>query len=205
MGRPKALLPLGEGTILSWTCGILASESRVVVVANPDTREAVEAALRGADAPTGAPETRDVPGADPGGPAALVVNPRPEDGMFSSVRLGLARVGDAGAVLVTPVDCVPEGAGVMRALLRAWEAEPSLSRVLVPVVGAGQRGHPVLIPGPCIAALLAMPDCTRFSEALESVGVAQVPVSDRWILLNVNTPDDYNRLLERHAAAGGRP
>jgi len=248
MGRPKALLPAahdGASTTLELLLRAYGARSTVVVVTNAkiesDVRRIMHAA--GPDGPrsSGCSAAHPQPGPKPGAglsvQSRIAVNPRPEDGMFSSIRLGLALVPqDAAGVFVTPVDCVPtaDPAPVLDAMLHAMRTAPNPAGAFVPVF-AGKRGHPVLLVGHApmrrsckggsqregdpggpagsaaaprvhrkqsgsrcpASALAAMPPGTVFCDALERVGVIEVPVAAEWILLNINTPADYIRVLER--------
>jgi len=85
IGGPKALLQIGSESFLARAARVLA-------------RPGVDAVAAVVD--------RQVLAAHPGAAATLVLNPRPEDGMLSSILRGLdeAEAAGADAVLLHPVD-----------------------------------------------------------------------------------------------------
>lgn len=179
-GRVKALLTIedpvhGYETFVARAVRILQAGGvqDVVVVANSDTAESVRGAC----------------------PHALhAVNPRPEDGMVSSIRAAIAayesvHAGWDGAV-VTLAD-IPEVAPSVVDRLRShvprqgtWMALPAFE---------DGRGHPlVLYPGIRDALSEPLPKglktiMERYPDALEDI---PVPGVQPW---DVDTPEDYAR------------
>lgn len=168
MGRPKALLRLGGRTFVEHICLALrrAGCAEVVVVV-------------GAHADRIGPA---VPGF-----ARVVVNSGWSAGMRSSLRVGL-RALPPQRVVLTHVD-------------RPWVADETLSAlvaspargVVVPHVG-GRPGHPVRLPPDLRPRLLAGDD-RRLDAILAEAGRTALTVSDRGVLLNVNTPADHRWLV----------
>jgi molybdenum cofactor cytidylyltransferase len=125
MGRPKMLLPLGGGTLLSAVTGALLDGglARVVVVLGHEADLVRRGAGLAADARL-----------------HMVVNAEWPSGMASSLRRGLEGCGDAGAALVALGDQAGITAERVRRIVAAWHPGVSL---VVPVSG-GRAGHPVL-------------------------------------------------------------
>jgi CTP:molybdopterin cytidylyltransferase MocA len=125
MGRPKMLLPMGGGTLLSGVAGALLGGglARVVVVLGCEA----DAVRRGAGLPED-PRLR------------VVVNDDWPSGMASSLRRGLEGCGDAAAALVALGDQAGIMAERVKRIVGAWRPDVSL---VVPVSG-GRAGHPVL-------------------------------------------------------------
>lgn len=74
--------------------------------------------------------------------ARLAVNPRPEEGMSESLRIGLlAAPADAEAILVALGDQPLIDPDVVELMIASWRG--GRGRIVVPVYG-GQRGNPVL-------------------------------------------------------------
>jgi molybdenum cofactor cytidylyltransferase len=134
--------------------------------------------------------------------ARVAVNHHYEDGMYSSVRTGMAALPDeAGKVLVLPVDCSLVRPETIGRLLRAADHAPGL--VHYPAVD-GRRGHPPLIdaslrgeiiaeePSGGLQALLA----SHEDEALD------VEVADPGVFTDIDTDDDLRDARSR--AAGER-
>jgi CTP:molybdopterin cytidylyltransferase MocA len=118
------------------------------------------------------------PGAAPPG-VAVVHNPNPEQGMLSSLQVGLRALGvaagpaaperaeraepDPGVTLLWPVDCPRVPAGVVRALLETVASGEAA--VAVPS-RARKGGHPVAFAPEAAAALLAAPLSSSAREVL---------------------------------------
>lgn len=121
--------------------------------------------------------------------------------MFESACLGLAYIRDkCDRVLFTPVDIPLFTAATVRSLLDV-DAE-----LAVPVCD-GEQGHPILIGGSLIEKILADPGRDGLRGALERSGAENVavPVDDRGILHDADTPEDYAELLRYHNAQLVRP
>lgn len=181
MGAAKALLDYGSTSFLEHQVNLYAALGEVLVTVNPELEENVS--------------RLDLK-------ARFVVNPRPEDGLFSSVRLGLlALAGHMGPVFVTPVDSMLPDARVPRALLASRRGGGD---VLVPVC-RGRRGHPVLLLPSALQPLREAAATGIFSRELGKLNLVEVPVDEEWILLNVNTPADYTCFLEMAAQRRREP
>jgi molybdenum cofactor cytidylyltransferase len=75
--------------------------------------------------------------------------------------------------------------------------------VAVPSCG-GRRGHPVAISGRCVPELLAMSEHSTLRQfmTLHASTMKLVPVDDRGMLLDLDTPDEYDHVLECLKSAG---
>jgi molybdenum cofactor cytidylyltransferase len=176
MGRPKALLPYRGRTFLEHLVTLYSVFGPVWVAVNSEV--APEVQLLGIPAPV-----------------FVVENPAP--GLFSTVRPCVARLRcRTTRLFVTPVDCILPDGRVPAALL---DAEPGDATSLAPVTG-GRRGHPVLLLATAIAGVAEESNVARFDRVLEDLGVADIPVDEPRIHLNINTPDDYTRFLASEVA-----
>jgi len=184
MGTPKAGLRFGERTFLDHVIAALEAGGvgDVVVVAG-EAVAAVRAAL-----PVGRTIT-----------IALLRNHAPERGQLSSLKIALrhvrAAIPDAGAIVMALVDHPAVHAGTVAALAAAGD-----SAIAVPTYD-GRRGHPVLFGRAVWQELLDTPDevGARAVVRADAGRVRLVPVDDPGILVDVDTPEDFRRLLADQA------
>jgi putative nucleotidyltransferase with HDIG domain len=124
-----------------------------------------------------------------------VFNPDHRQGMFASLRAGLAALPpEAGAFFLLPVDIPLVRGHTLIRLLQAWT--PDRERALLPTFG-GQPGHPPLIAAglaPAIEAYSGQGGLRGFWQANPGL-VEQVPVADRFILCDLDRPEDHRRML----------
>jgi CTP:molybdopterin cytidylyltransferase MocA len=124
--------------------------------------------------------------------ALVVVNERPEEEMLASIRLGIAALPPSvEAFAIWPADHPAVSAETVSAL--AARAAPD--RVIVPT-WRGRRGHPAVVGGGLREAIAAIPPGSGLRrlwrdrpETLE-----EVAVEDEGVILDMNTPADYERL-----------
>ena len=174
MGREKILLPFRGSTILETILQTLgrAGVSTIVAVLRPDLPEAAERARRGG--------------------AVVVTNPRPEDEMLVSIRLGLEAIStDPDAVFVWPADHPAVSAAAVRLL--ADRADPA--RTLLPTY-LSRRGHPALIGRELLSEIARIPpeEGLRRLWRIRSDAIREIAVEDPGVIRNVDTPADYDAL-----------
>lgn len=181
MGRPKALLPWRGGTFLSIAIQTLTAYTDLVIVVAGKNAELLRPVV---DANA----------------AFLVVNRQPELGQFSSLQAGLQEVLNRGrdAAIVTLTDRPPARSATLRHL-----QEEFLQRIvddktwaLVPEF-QGHHGHPILIGREMIGAFLDAPSTSnaREVEHANQSRIGYLPVDDPFTTANIDTPEDYDRLL----------
>lgn len=181
MGRDKALLPWRNGTFLSSAIRALQPVTDLVIV------------VAGANAGNLAPLVN-------ANAAFMTVNPNPEQGQFSSLKIGLQEVLNRGrdAAIVTLVDrpaaCVPTIERLKSEFLEAddqtWAVVPEYS---------GKHGHPIVIGREMIAAFLNAPASSSAREVEHALAhhIRYFPVDDPMVALNVDTPEDFIQLNSR--------
>ena len=121
--------------------------------------------------------------------------------MFDSVCIGLRYLkGKCDRVLFTPVDIPLFTAATVRALL---ETDAPLA---CPAVD-GETGHPTLIAASLFDRILSDSGSDGLRGALErcGAGMTLLPVEDRGILHDADTPEDYKALLKFHNEQLVRP
>ncbi len=114
--------------------------------------------------------------------------------MFDSVCIGLRYLRDkCDRVLFTPVDIPLFTAATVRALL---ETDSPLACPSV----EGETGHPTLISSSLFDAILSDSGTEGLRGALDRCGakMEKVPVEDKGILHDADTPEDYRALLKYH-------
>ncbi len=187
MGRDKALLPWppgesGHGTFLSATIrSLMASCDQVIVVCGEN-------------------ESQIAPVVYSEG-AALVRNPAPSEGQFSSLRIGLGEVLQRGrdAAIVTLVDRPPANRETVAQLVEAFDAAMKSGKWAAVPEHEGRHGHPIVIGREMMEAFLRAPATTnaREVEHAHQEKMAYVTVADPFATMNVNTPADYDKLTAR--------
>jgi molybdenum cofactor cytidylyltransferase len=184
MGRPKALLPLGDETFLSRVVRSLEAGGidEIVIVTGLHDAE-----IR--DAWVGAPFAAGI---------RLVHNPDHDLGQLSSLLAGLDALGPhpPDGILVALVDQPAVRAVTVTAIVQAWHDR---NAPIVRPVYQGRHGHPVLFAAETFEALRAAPLEEGARAVVRAFGarVEDVTVDDPGICLDVDTPEDYERLLRQ--------
>jgi molybdenum cofactor cytidylyltransferase len=114
-----------------------------------------------------------------------VFNERFDEGMFSSLKAGLAKV-RADAAFVLPGDCPFASPAVYEALLE------SDAPVTVPS-HLGRTGHPVFLRREAFPLLLNSPDTSSLRDFISGIGPRIVDVDDPGILRDIDTMEDYDK------------
>jgi molybdenum cofactor cytidylyltransferase len=132
--------------------------------------------------------------------ASVVTNPDPSRGQFSSLQVGLHEVLNRGrdAAVITLVDRPPVGAATVQLLRDAFEAAAQNIWAVVPEI-SGKHGHPYLVGRELIEKFLQSPPTAsaRDVEHRYQDHIQYIAVSDPFVALNINTPDDYAALLTK--------
>jgi len=126
----------------------------------------------------------------------VVENANYADGMFSSVKTGVAAV-TAPWFFFSPGDYPLISPGVYLRLLEACFTEApggTAAGVYIPVF-ADRKGHPILINSKLKPALVSEPVDSNLKVFINRTGFTPVPVQDSAILLDIDTPEDYNQAL----------
>jgi len=122
----------------------------------------------------------------------LVESPRWQEGPMSSIKAGLTAALEEGAevVLLHPVDMPAVRASTLKSLLKAvGESDEGLRPEF-----EGVQGYPVVLSRAAAERLMDT-DATQLDVALQSVKLRKVSVKDPGVLVNINTPETYERLF----------
>jgi len=129
--------------------------------------------------------------------ASLITNPDPSRGQFSSLQVGLHDVLNRGrdAAIITLVDRPPVSAATVQLLHDAFQSAPQDVWAVVPEL-SGKHGHPYLVGRELIEAFLQAPPTAtaRDIEHRYQSHIQYIAVTDPFVALNINTPDDYAKL-----------
>jgi molybdenum cofactor cytidylyltransferase len=178
MGRDKALLPWHGDTFLSAAIRALQPATDLVIVVAGENADKL-APIVNANA------------------AFLAVNPHPQIGQFSSLRVGLQEVLNRGrdAAVVTLVDRPPPSVATVERLKNEFLAAGEQIWAVVPEY-AGKHGHPIVIGREMMTAFLNTPDSSSAREVEHSLEshIRYVSVDDPLVAANVDTPEDFQNL-----------
>ena len=186
MGRAKLLLPWGADTVIGSLLAVLRPPEifAAVVIVRPDDA-ALAAAVRQGGADVCLPAT---PPAD----------------MRRSVELGLEYIrqrwqpaSNEGWLLI-PADHPLLEAAPLRELVARWNH--GSERILAPT-HAGRRGHPTFFRWSLAAEVAALPEGAGLNQLVRAhaAEVGECPVASPAVLLDLDTPEDYQRLLAAQA------
>ncbi|HWR39505.1 MAG TPA: NTP transferase domain-containing protein [Patescibacteria group bacterium] len=178
MGEFKPLLPMGESTALQMVvqcfCQAGIADVRIVTGHKADELVPVLATL----------------------PVTAVHNPDYAEGMFSSVQTGIRSLPESiKACFVLPVDTPLVKSASIEKLVQAF-AEQDVA-VVYPLFD-GRRGHPPLIGRECFADIMSSDGTGGLRAVLNrfSARAREVALDDPGALMDMDTPEDYQRLLQ---------
>ena len=181
MGRPKLLLPLGDATVLARLLGAVrrAGIERILVVASPGNGLLVDEAVRhGATVLTLTAETPDMRATAIAGLDWIETHWPDLDGFF-----------------LIPADHPTLGSAVFANLLDAADARANAT-IIVPTF-EGRRGHPTWISRLHIEGLRKLGEGKGINEYLreQAERTREVPCIDPAVLVDLDTPSDYDALI----------
>lgn len=113
--------------------------------------------------------------------------------MLDSVRIGLSALGECDAFFLLPADMPDISRETYEALIKAYD--PS-REALVPILD-GRRGHPPLISAGLIPEIMDYSSEGGLRAVLDRHTVHGIPVSDDGVLIDLDTPEDYERQTMR--------
>lgn len=178
MGAFKPLLPYEGATVIEAAIGLVL----------PYIDSAVAVLGKRAD------ELRAVLGERFGESLTIACNPDyASTDMFVSVKIGLRAMGECDAFFLLPADMPAIPSAVYEALINAYDGTCD---VIYPVV-SGRRGHPPLISARLIPDILAYEGEGGLRAILRGCKTKEIRISDKGILLDLDTPQDYAEVQSR--------
>jgi molybdenum cofactor cytidylyltransferase len=178
MRRLKALLPLDKATITDHAIATFQNSGIEVFLVVGHRMEEIKQGII----------ARNI---------TIVDNPDYRKGMFSSVQAGMSRLDkEYRGFFIHPADIPLIRKATINHLAAAAGNHPE--NIIYPVF-RGKRGHPPVIPSSLIPAILGWNSEDGLKGALRSQEklALEIPVADRNILFDVDTPEDYQELLRR--------
>ncbi len=177
MGRFKPLLPLGETSLLAHVIQLFQ-----------------DAGIENVRVIIGHRHTALMPAIERHG-ATPVFNPDYRKDMFTSVVAGFASLEpEAEAAFILPVDIPLVRLATIRRLIETYDS--NRGKIVYPVY-KGRRGHPPLIPFALSESIMKWSGQEGLRGALKpfEARAMQVEIPDEYIHFDVDTPEDYARLV----------
>lgn len=183
MGFPKALLKLQNTTFLEHLINTIKSTDvlNIIVVLGCDAEKIVNS--------LNLEEIKQKIN------IRFLVNKDYRKGQLSSVQTAIqALPKDVDAIILFPVDRPLISKDVVEKLLKKYFE--SKAKIVIPTI-EGKRGHPVLFSSSLLNELINAPlDVgARYVVWNHAEEVAEVPVLEPGILINIDTPEDYNKYI----------
>jgi molybdenum cofactor cytidylyltransferase len=181
MGQDKALLPWQGGTFLSAAIDVLKPVTElVIVVGGKNTNSLLPTIYQKG--------------------AFITENHHTEQGQFSSLRVGLQEVLNRGrdTAIVALVDRPAARSATVRAIKQYFlESVENGVWAVVPEF-EGKHGHPFISGREMIERFLRAPqDATaRDVEHAAQQHISYFPVNDPNVIMNVDTPEEFERLAQ---------
>jgi len=175
MKQFKPLLPLGDTAIIDLVISTFQAVDIDIFVVTGHRHEELGSSVN----------QRDI---------KIIYNPDFEQGMLSSVQAGIKELGKKyQAFFIHPVDIPMVKTSTVKQLIKAGIKHPK--EIIYPVY-AGKRGHPPLIPINFIPGILEWKQEGGLKSFLDlhNEKARNVKVTDRFILVDIDTPEDYEEL-----------
>tara|TARA_B100000575_G_C22979036_1_gene564989 strand:- start:148 stop:729 length:582 start_codon:yes stop_codon:yes gene_type:complete len=170
LGIDKALIDVGSQTLVSWISRRLSGRvANITIVANASNFEEISKLVSGAN---------------------VILNRNPKKGRTGSLKVGIASIDSSGVkgyrLLVVPVD-------------RPGFSDSTLDRLICSVetccpMKEGRGGHPLLLD---IEDVEKVRKSSADSPLKEVIEASRFEVLDRFLNLNIDTPEDIVNLKEK--------
>tara|TARA_Y100000591_G_scaffold53131_1_gene41521 strand:+ start:393 stop:974 length:582 start_codon:yes stop_codon:yes gene_type:complete len=170
LGIDKALIDVGSQTLVSWISRRLSGRvANITIVANASNFEEISKLVSGAN---------------------VILNRNPKKGRTGSLKVGIASIDSSGAkgyrLLVVPVD-------------RPGFSDSTLDRLICSKetccpMKEGKGGHPLMISNIDVEKVRKS---SADSPLKEVIGASKFEVLDRFLNLNIDTPEDIVNLKEK--------
>jgi molybdenum cofactor cytidylyltransferase len=183
MGQPKALLDFDGRTTLQLALEAVQGQGTPIVVLGPNHFE--------------------IRNRVPLGRAKVMLNLNPDTGQTASLQAGLSILPkDAEGFLFMPVDFPLVGSADVDRLVEAFRAEKDpMKKIFVPSHDM-KRGHPILCRREMAEEFLALREGGSARDVVNRVNsrLSYVIYPEAYVLMDMDTPEDYRRCLEAYRA-----
>jgi molybdenum cofactor cytidylyltransferase len=127
----------------------------------------------------------------------IVQNPDPSRGQLSSLIAGLDAIAPRDAVLMTLVDVPLASVATVSAVVDVWRQ--SRAPIVRPAIG-DRHGHPVIFDRVLFEEFRRAPlhEGAKTVVRAHEREIVNVPVSDEGCVVDIDTPLDYERYLQRY-------
>ena len=186
MGRPKQLLPYRDGTIIEAVLDAVLESSvdGLCVVANHQVRE-----FLGEDLPER---------------FIIARNDNPESEMIGSVQIGVRAIHkefeaiDDDGVMILPADQPQISGGVITSCAEAWRLPRKSPPGILIASYRDRRGHPAIFSMTMLKEIEDWPASRGLNELAHEHPdmVRELPITTAAMPIDVNTPEDYDRLQD---------
>lgn len=122
---------------------------------------------------------------------SLLVNPFPENGMISSVQIGLKETVNSDGVVIIPVDHPFVSTDTVKLLIESFCINPES---LIKPVFNSVSGHPIIIPPELSKKILSSGINKTLDVVIRESFVKKIGINtdDPGVIKNINTPEDLN-------------
>lgn len=179
MGQPKLLLEWHGAPLIHWVAKTaLAAGCSPLIVVTGANAAAVTHSLAGL-------------------PVVLAHNPDWEQGQSTSVRTGVNALPpeiDAAIIFLADQPQIPMS--VVQELMRTYREDEPPSPILI-TTSAGKRGNPVLFERALFQPLTRLKGDAGARSIFAQYPIHLIPFDDPDLLLDVDSPEDYQILMEK--------
>lgn len=179
MGEPKLLLPWCGKPIIRWVARLaLEAGCAPLIVVTGAGAEEVQKALANL-------------------PVCFIHNPDWESGQSTSVKAGVAALSnDVAAAMVFLGDQPQIPLHVVEEIIETYRSSITAEPIFIPTVD-GKRANPVLLDRSIFAQLVHLAGDTGARALFAQFPICYIPFSEPDLLLDIDNPDDYQRLIEK--------
>jgi molybdenum cofactor cytidylyltransferase len=178
MGQPKLTLDWHGSPLVRWVAktALFAECSPVIVVTGADPDDTLDSLA--------------------GLPVSYAHNTQWQSGQSSSVRIGIeALPSNVDAALIMLGDQPQIPVKVLRSLIEAYASTTPPPPIIALSVG-GRRANPVLFDSAMFAELIKLAGDAGARTIFSRFPVHLIPFDDPDLVLDVDSPEDYQRLME---------